>query len=69
MRTQNYQAEMISQLSPTNPMVEQRLQIYHQKAQSYTLDPALENNQATRNLQQSILKEAQVRAYNDVIFF
>lgn len=68
MRTQNYQAEMISQLSPTNPMVEQRLQIYHQKAQSYTLDPALENNQATRNLQQSIQKEAQVRAYNDVIF-
>lgn len=68
IRTQNYQAEIISQLSQTNPIVEQRLQSYSQQAQRYTLDPVQELNQAKRLLSQTITKEAQVRAYSDVIF-
>ena len=68
IRTQTYQAEMISQLSQTNPIVDQRLQGYQYQAQVYTLDPAQELNQAKRTLNQNITKEAQVRAYSDVIF-
>ncbi|QIO06700.1 MFS transporter [Acinetobacter shaoyimingii] len=68
IRTQNYQAEIVAQLSQTNPTVDQRLQGYQQQAQIYTLDPAQELNQAQRTLSQSITKEAQVRAYSDVIF-
>lgn len=68
IRTQTYQAEIVNDLPLTNPLVEQRLQTYTQSARVYTLDPALELNQAKRTLSQAITKEAQVRAYNDVIF-
>lgn len=68
IRSQNYQAEIVSQLSQTNPLVEQRLQIYRQQAQGYTLDPVQESHQAKRALSQSITQESQVRAYSDVIF-
>ena len=46
----------------------QRLQQYSQSSKTYTTDPVLEQNQALRTLNQNVLKEAQVRAYNDVIF-
>lgn len=68
IRTQEYRAEIINQLQITNPLVEQRLQLYQQKAQVYTNDPALMMNQAERTLHQTITKEARVRAFNDVIF-
>ncbi|WP_353142611.1 MFS transporter [Acinetobacter pragensis] len=68
MRTQHYQAEIFADLPNTSPQVAQRLQIYAQNSQKYTLDPALEQNQALRTLNQTVTKEAQVRAYNDVIF-
>ena len=68
MRTQHYQAEISADLPSTSPQVAQRLQIYTQSNQRYTLDPALEQNQALRTLNQAVTKEAQVRAYNDVIF-
>lgn len=68
VRTKNYQAEIISQLSPTHPMLEQRMQSYAVQAKSYTLDPVQAQNQAQRTLSQTISKEAQVRAYSDVIF-
>lgn len=68
MRTQHYQAEISADLPSTSPQVAQRLQSYTQSNQRYTLDPALEQNQALRTLNQAVTKEAQVRAYNDVIF-
>jgi hypothetical protein len=68
MRTQHYQAEITAELPSTSPQVAQRLQSYTQSNQRYTLDPALEQNQALRSLNQAVTKEAQVRAYNDVIF-
>lgn len=66
-RTQNYKVELISDLSQTDPTVMQRLATYQQSATKYTLDPALEQNQAKRNFDQVVTREAQVRAYNDVI--
>ena len=36
-------------------------------ATTYTLDPVLQQNQALRSLNQTVNREAQVRAYNDVI--
>ena len=66
-RTQNYQAELMSALPPTDPLVTQRLNTYQQSANVYTLDHPLEQNQAYRNLNQAVTREAQVRAYNDVI--
>jgi hypothetical protein len=67
LRTQNYRAEIVSDLSPTDPLVVQRLALYQQSANKYTIDQALEQNQAYRNLNQIVTREAQVRAYNDVI--
>lgn len=67
VRTQNYRTEIISDLKPTDPIVAQRLAIYQQASAQYTLDQALEKNQAYRNLNQVVTREAQVRAYNDVI--
>ncbi len=68
VRTQYYQAEIFADLPQNSPQVIQRLQTYQQSSQKYTLDPALEQNQALRSLNQAVTKEAQVRAYNDVIF-
>ncbi len=67
VRTQNYRTEIISDLKPTDPIVAQRLAIYQQASAQYTLDQALEKDQAYRNLNQVVTREAQVRAYNDVI--
>jgi hypothetical protein len=39
-----------------------------QSAHQYSLDPNLDQQQAIRSLNQTITREAQVRAYNDVIF-
>ena len=68
MRTQHYQAEITAELPSTSPQVAQRLQSYAQSSQKYTLDPIQEHSQALRTLNQAVTKEAQVRAYNDVIF-
>ena len=69
VRTQNYRAEIIQQLSETNPLIAQRLLAYQQSSHSYTLDQQLEQQQALKNLNQVVTREAQVRAYNDVISF
>ena len=67
MRTQEYRAEIIRQLPETDPLIAQRLQSYQQSSRSYTLDQNLEQKQALKNLNQVVTREAQVRAYNDVI--
>lgn len=66
-RTQSHCVEIISNLSPTDPLVAQRLAIYQQSAAKYTLDPVSEQNQSVRSLNQTVTREAQVQAYNDVI--
>ena len=69
VRTQNYRAEIIQQLPETNPLIAQRILTYQQSSQRYTLDQQLEQQQALKNLNQVVTREAQVRAYNDVISF
>ncbi|CAB1222555.1 MFS transporter [Acinetobacter bouvetii] len=66
-RTQTYRAELSSQLNPTNPQVAQRLAIYQKSTASTVNDPVLQQNQEMKTMNQVISREAQVRAYNDVI--
>jgi MFS family permease len=68
IRTQTHQTEIVNNLISTSPMVDQRLQFYTQAAQLSTLDKNLEQKQALISFNQTVLKQAQVRAYNDVIF-
>ena len=66
-QTNNYKVEINSNLDPTNPLVAQRLQTYQHSAMVTTNDPVLQSNQAAQNLNKVVTREAQVRAYNDVI--
>ncbi|ENU92573.1 MULTISPECIES: MFS transporter [Acinetobacter] len=65
--TYGYKVEINSNLNPTDPLVAQRLQTYQHSAMVTTNDPVLQNNQALQNLNKVVTREAQVRAYNDVI--
>lgn len=67
MRTQNHRIEIISKLPQNSPLLTQQLAVYQYNATTYTLDPVLQQNQALRSLNQTVNREAQVRAYNDVI--
>jgi cell division protein FtsX len=58
---------MIRQLPETDPLIAQRILAYQQSSRSYTLDQSLEQQQALKNLNQVVTREAQVRAYSDVI--
>ncbi|EYT15840.1 MFS transporter [Acinetobacter sp. 1000160] len=65
--TYDYKVEINSNLDPTDPLVAQRLQAYQRSAMASTNDSVLQNNQALQNLNKVVTREAQVRAYNDVI--
>ncbi|ENW81988.1 hypothetical protein F909_01677 [Acinetobacter sp. ANC 3929] len=65
--TYDYKVEINSNLDPTDPLVAQRLQTYQHSAMISSNDPVLQNNQALQNLNKVVTREAQVRAYNDVI--
>ncbi|ENX34451.1 hypothetical protein F889_01733 [Acinetobacter colistiniresistens] len=65
--TYDYKVEINSNLNPTDPIVAQRLQSYQRSAMVSSNDPVLQNNQALQNLNKVVTREAQVRAYNDVI--
>ena len=65
--TYDYKVEINSNLDPTDPLMAQRLQAYQRSAMASTNDPVLQNNQALQNLNKVVTREAQVRAYNDVI--
>ncbi|ENX39791.1 MFS transporter [Acinetobacter courvalinii] len=65
--TYDYKVEINSNLDPTDPLVAQRLQAYQRSAMASTNDPVMQNNQALQNLNKVVTREAQVRAYNDVI--
>lgn len=66
-RTQNHRIEIISHLPATDPLVAQRLSRYQQSAAQSTPDLIFQHNQSLQNLNQAVMREAQVRAYNDVI--
>ena len=66
-QTYDYKVEINSHLNPTDPVVAQRLQAYQRSAMLSSNDPVLQNNQALQNLNKVVTREAQVRAYNDVI--
>lgn len=66
-QTYDYKVEINSHLNPTDPLVAQRLQAYQRSAILSSNDPVLQNNQALQNLNKVVTREAQVRAYNDVI--
>lgn len=68
IRTQTYQNEILSNLNQTDPLLDQRINNYVHNAQLYTLDSTQQQAQALKMLNSAILKESQVRAYNDVIF-
>lgn len=66
-RTQNYRTEILSELDQTSPLLQQRLHNYQNLMSTRSSDPVVLQNQALQTLNQVITREAQVRAYNDVI--
>lgn len=68
-QTQIYQMNIDRNLEQTNPIVTQRLNQYQAKFSPNITDPTLDQLQALKTLSQTANREAQVRAYNDVISF
>ena len=66
-RAQTYKAEIALEMERTDPLASQRLKQYQAAAMLRSPDTALAQTQAIRNLNQVVTREAQVRAYNDVI--
>lgn len=66
-RSQYYQTEMLNQLSPTQVQTQQQIHVNQALNTHYTLDQQIEQRLALNTLYQSVQREAQVRAYNDVI--
>lgn len=68
-QTQIYQMDINRNLTQTDPIVAQRLSQYQAKFTPSITDPTLDQLQAVKTLSQTANREAQVRAYNDVINF
>lgn len=66
-RTQVYINDLNQNLYVTNPTVAQRLQIYQYSSASQETDAQRQQDKALRNLNGVVSREAQVRAYGDVI--
>lgn len=66
-RSQLYQQDIARSLEPDNLLVAQRLQQYQASIKPVLGDTQLQQQQAVQSLNQVISREAQVRAYNDVI--
>ena len=66
-RTQIYRTELMMQLNSTDPAVTQRLAMYQKSVSTTLIDPIAQHTIALRQLNQGVTREAQVRAYNDVI--
>lgn len=67
-RTQVYQLTINNALETTDPNVSQRLSLYQSKYAAYISDSGKDQVQAKSSLSQISTREAQVRAYNDVIY-
>lgn len=66
-RSQYYQTEMLNQISPTQVLTQQQLHHNQMASRSLSLDPQFEQQLAMHSLKQNVQREAQVRAYSDVI--
>ncbi|MHA3104979.1 MFS transporter [Acinetobacter sp. ANC 3791] len=67
-RTQVYQVTINNALEAIDPNVTQRLSQYQGKYSAYITDNSKNQAQAVSSLSQVTTREAQVRAYNDVIY-
>lgn len=65
-REQAYSAALVEQINPANPQVAQRLQQLQQSLASSVTDPVQRTAQAMAQLSQTVRREANVLAYNDV---
>lgn len=65
-REQQYSAQLTQQINPANPIVSARLQMQQQALAGQITDPALRAAQGTALLAQTVRREANVLAYNDV---
>lgn len=66
-RTQVYINDMNQDLAVTDPIIAQRLKSYQYSSASTDTDAQRQQDKALRNLNSTISREAQVRAYSDVI--
>lgn len=66
-RTQVYFNDMSDNLSISDPKVEQRIKAYLYSSASIEIDKQIQEDIALRNLNSTIFRESQVRAYSDVI--
>ena len=65
-REHEYSGQLTSHVDPSEPVVAQRLAIQRQVYAARVTDPVLGGAQGTALLQQSVTREANVRAYNDI---
>lgn len=65
-REQVYSTDLVSQLSPADPVVAQRLRLQERIYQGVVTDPVLRSAQGAAQLAQTARREANVRAFNDV---
>ena len=66
-RQHEYSAQIVEQVDPTDPVVAQRLQLQGQIYGGLITDPVLRNAHGMALLSQTATREANVRAYNDVV--
>ena len=65
-REQEHSVQLTQQINPTNPVVAARLQLQQQALAGQVTDPTLRAAQGTAQLAQTVRREANVLAYNDV---
>jgi MFS family permease len=66
-RQHEHSAMITAQANPTNPVVAQRIQIYGQAFQPTITDPVIRQARGAAMLAEEATREANVRAYNDLI--
>lgn len=66
-REHEYSSQIVANIDPTDPVVAQRLKLQGQIYASVITDPVLRNAQGMALLSQAATREANVRAYNDVV--
>jgi hypothetical protein len=66
-REQEYSAQIVEGIDPTDPVVAQRLQAQSQIYARFITDPVRRNAAGLSLLSQSATQEANVRAFNDVV--
>ena len=65
-REQAYSVALVQQINPANPQVAARLQLQQQALAPVITDPTLRAAQGSAQLSQTVRREANVLAYNDV---